>query len=133
MNKPPVLSDGRICIIAACSYYREGSRKYISDELVPIEETNNHYLMKCKEIAQAQRDADVEWYEKNQEPHFITTPEIIIKTRQEVAREIFEEIEKEHAYDGDDGPGIDCILSWDWQALKSRFLNPTNPVGNAEL
>jgi len=105
MNKAPVLSDGRICIIAACSHYREGVHKYVHDELVPIDETNSHYLMKCKEIAQAQRDADHKYY-------------------QGVIREIFEDIDNNYYGMGEIGgkpfEGL-LMMPDEYQSLKSKY------------
>ena len=103
--KPPVLSDEeKLC----CSLVDD---ILCYEELKPvIDETCIH-----------QRDADVEWYEKNQEPHFITVPEIIIKTRQDTAREIFEAIERESKTPFNSYYDIK-IIKPRYQALKSKYL-----------
>ena len=71
MEKPPILSDEEIKELAIKPPYT------ISD---------------LKWIAQTQRDADVEWYEK--EMTTVSVANLIEKAREEVAREIFKTIEK---------------------------------------
>jgi len=122
MEKPPVLSDRKIVI-----HLENGA---MID--VPLYSD-----------LEAQRDADVEWYEKKRiewtrmdrdwlrivkgwrRPEAVNT--LIQQARQDTAREIFEEIEKR------------LPITNEWyvkdliQKLKSKVLIPPNPVGSADV
>ena len=53
------------------------------------------------------------------------------QARQDTAREIFKEIEKQSI---DGGVTLNVyLLSDDYQRIKSKFLIPPNPVGSADL
>jgi len=87
-----------------------------------------------KLISEAQRDADVAWYdthwskgELEMVKHGTAFTRVmqdiaVTQARQEVAREIFEEMEKRYSYAGDCGAGIDCIISEEWQSFKLKYI-----------
>ena len=110
-EKPPVLSDERILGLVWKDSWR----------------WTEHEEDLFKKVAQAQRDADVAYYEKNQQPPIIGLDPCVSleQARQETAREIFEEIEAELiAFEGfsqitqHQAAIINKI--W-WQSLKEKY------------
>ena len=103
MNKPPVLSDKRMIEVARECWRTD--RTY--PELVAI----------------TQRDADVEYYEKE----IAITPlaDMLLKCRQDTAREIFEEIEDKFyliAKTQPRGKYESDVQPPEYQSLKDKFL-----------
>ena len=107
MDKPPVLSDEKIWARAR----EELDAKCPED--VPVA-----YYKAC------QRDADWELFK--QEPRYTTVPEVVIKTRQETAREIFKEIDLglSMVMEEKDNWIMFDKFSWEvyYQALKDKFM-----------
>ena len=127
MEKPPVLSDRKIVI-----HLENGA---MID--VPLYSD-----------LEAQRDADVEWYEKKRiewtrmdrdwlrivkgwrRPEAVNT--LIQQARQDTARQLIEEIKKNCK--GYENKTVGHLLtSTFWQSLKSKYLIPPNPVGSADV
>ena len=103
--KPDVLSDEEL--------YEMGWREYPDKSNIPLE------AQKRRAIAQAQRDADVEWFDK-----WITGR--FTKARQDTAKEIFEKGEGDCPHAGTvAGEALlhkrECWRCWD--SLKSKYLN----------
>lgn len=115
MNKPPVLSDTEI--LAIVQLHSE--------------------LFEAKKIAQAQRDADVEWFNNLLKTHkkyrelredigiasaqLALTQSAVQQSRADTAKEIFEEIEDYEEFYCDND--VEFFMSIkQWQSLKSKFL-----------
>ena len=111
MNKPPVMSDEEII-------------EWIIDNKNASEEAVKKLLPPLAWSLEAQRDADVEWFEKNIGITAMKTLPILIerertKARQDTAREILVKIES-WAIHG----WLELNLNKDtcWQALKAEHL-----------
>jgi len=111
MEKPPVLSDEEVTrIIFECKGNCSDARLAVNV---------------------AQRDADVEWYEKK---YLIPDYEWNLQqARQDTARKIFEEIEKLTTVVDIGKMSVPVIDANELQSLKSKFLIHPNPVGSADL
>lgn len=135
MEKPPILK-----------------KKQISGAIEESDEDNDEFWMPedaLVRVAQAQLDADVEWYEERvakellaldvdallnpEHPIYRRLAEIVVsmadKIRQEIAREIFEEMERnplryfKPRWEVGDYTGDLGIVGEGWQSLKERYLN----------
>jgi len=134
-EKPDVLSDDKID--EAWPSETEAKLPRTASELPQFVEE----IRRCARIvAEDQRDADVIWFnseypikyreEADEVGHFIDRGWIppeqykinIQQAKTEVAREIFEKIEKRYSYPGDCGVGIDCIVSDEWQSFKASCI-----------
>lgn len=67
---------------------------------------------------EAQHDADLAWFNAQEEPHYVTVPEIVVKARQKVADEIFGEIEEVLLTTKD---GYRMLEEKFWQSLKNKY------------
>ena len=142
MEKPDVLSEKEIPV----RFISQANHEMIDHRLSRIELFR---IAKDEGLIQAQRDADVEWFErevnrivnesigamladlKNPETEIhqkilehIT--EALLQARQDTARELIEEIEKHGFY-------FYSVFPNAWQSIKSKFLIPPNPVGSADV
>lgn len=107
-EKPPVLSDE---LLEKAYYFWQSYNQWELE-------------LSLREVAQAQRDADMDWFKK-QGHEAISYLEGYQKGKQETAREIFEEIEtcaELLASRIGDTPISLVIASSDWQSLKSKYL-----------
>ena len=82
------------------------------------------------EIANAQRDADVEWYDllrnKDADQCCQAIADARQEARQDTAKEIFEEIEEEYGIYTDMGLRYIEIYKEYWQSLKSKYTGGLN-------
>ena len=93
--------------------------------LVELAKLTDHHLAIALDGAEAQRDADVEWYKKLEMQYLDDCREVNeMQARQDTAREIFEEIEKELTVKTrDDGVLVErfyIISQFRWQDLKEK-------------
>jgi len=129
MEKPDVLSDEQIGRALTIDF-KETTGKDPKEYFSYVSEND-------RVIAQAQRDADVEWYEKK---YLIPDYEYNLQqARQDTARELIEEIERERFGEpqyipaaGRD-PVVVTLTESFIQELKSKFLIPPNPVGAGDV
>jgi len=136
MEKPPVLSKEQL---------EEVMLKFLSkakpEEIVAL---GRGHIGTIQGLAlQAQRDADVEWYKNHSDEandaeqgaiEVLDELGRIQQARQDTAREIFEAVNRliDHTESGSDNEWV-VIDEDNLQSLKSKYLIPPNPVGNAEL
>ena len=110
MEKPPVLNEEQVI-------------KWIKDNY-----GENAIIAPLAHGKTAQRDKDVEWYEKK---YLIPDYEYNLQqARQDTAREIFEESENNCIHNP---MYIKRRCDTCWQSLESKFLIPPNPVGSADV
>ena len=103
--KPPVLSDEELRGVH--DYWRDLSGSAVA---------------RVRNIAQAQRDADVEYYEKQQDEMADAMAQGIRQARQDTAKEIFEEIAEKHWHQGSNNVWYVYMSDADWQSLKEEYF-----------